>query len=91
MKHFEVDFWTVFGLIGQFVFGMRFVVQWIASERKKQSIIPIAFWYLSLAGSILLMIYSWQRGDIVFVLGFGLNLAIYARNLFLIRRQKNLI
>jgi lipid-A-disaccharide synthase-like uncharacterized protein len=74
----------IFGLAGQFVFFMRFAVQWYVSEKRKRSHIPVAFWYLSLGGGIMTFIYAWLRGDIVFTLSQGLGTLIYVRNLMLI-------
>ena len=82
------DFWVAFGLGGQLLFGSRFIVQWIASERKKQSHIPIQFWYLSLCGGIVTATYAIHRGDPVFILGQTAGLVVYARNLMLIYRQR---
>jgi len=79
--------WVFFGFAAQGVFMMRFVVQLIASERKKRSYVPIAFWYLSLAGGLMLLTYALVRRDPVFVLGQGLGIIIYARNLMLIRQR----
>ncbi len=81
--------WVFFGFFAQATFMMRFVLQLIASERKKRSYVPVAFWYLSLAGGLMLFIYALQRRDPVFVLGQGLGILIYARNLFLIYRRKD--
>lgn len=81
------DVWMVLGFTGQVLFGLRFVVQWIATERRKRSVIPVAFWYLSLAGSIVLLAYSIHRRDPVFIAGFSLNLIIYVRNLYFIHRR----
>ncbi len=80
--------WLIFGLGGQAVFMGRFIVQWIASERKGESVIPVAFWYISLAGSTILLIYSIHKQDIVFILGQSLGSVIYIRNLMLIYRKK---
>jgi lipid-A-disaccharide synthase-like uncharacterized protein len=74
----------VFGLSGQFVFFMRFGVQWFASERRGRSHIPIAFWYLSLVGGAMTLVYAWLRSDPVFILAQALGLLIYIRNLMLI-------
>jgi lipid-A-disaccharide synthase-like uncharacterized protein len=79
--------WVFFGFFAQGVFMMRFVVQLIASERKKRSYVPIAFWYLSLTGGLMLFVYAAVRRDPVFVLGQGLGIFIYARNLMLIRKR----
>jgi len=76
--------WYLFGFFGQFVFFMRFVVQWIASERKKQSVVPLAFWYISLAGSLMTIVYAVHIKDPVFTAAFCLNILIYIRNLHLI-------
>ena len=78
--------WLAIGIAGQLLFTARFVVQWIASEREKRSVIPIAFWYLSLVGSLILLSYAIYRRDPVFILGFSLNSLIYIRNLWLIYR-----
>ncbi len=76
--------WLAIGFLGEAVFGTRFLVQWIASERKKKSVIPVAFWYLSLLGSLILLAYAIFRMDPVIIAGFSLNLFIYVRNLYLI-------
>jgi lipid-A-disaccharide synthase-like uncharacterized protein len=79
--------WLVIGFIGQGIFGMRFVVQWLASEIKKKSVIPMSFWYLSIVGSLVLLSYAIYRKDPIFILGFSLNLIIYVRNITLRRRH----
>ncbi len=81
-------FWTVFGFVGQGLFFMRFFVQWIASEKKKKSIIPTSFWYFSLSGAILLLIYSIHLESWPFIIGQLCGFTIYARNLILIARHK---
>lgn len=78
----------IVGFLGQILFFGRFVVQWIASEKKGQSIIPESFWYLSLGGGLLLLAYSISIGDLVFTLGSSLNLIIYIRNIVLIKKSK---
>jgi lipid-A-disaccharide synthase-like uncharacterized protein len=80
--------WVTIGFLGQVLFGVRFVIQWLATEKKRESVIPIAFWYFSLAGGLVLFIYSIYRRDPVFIAGQGLGLFIYARNLYLIYRKK---
>lgn len=77
--------WVVIGLIGQLMFSMRFIVQWISSERARASVIPVAFWWFSLAGGVTLLAYALYRRDPVFVLGQSMGLVIYLRNLWLIR------
>ena len=80
--------WLVFGLLGQVIFGARFIVQWIASERKRQSHIPIVFWYLSIVGGIITTGYAIHKRDIVFIIGQGAGLIVYTRNLMLIYRAE---
>lgn len=80
--------WTAIGFLGQALFSMRFLIQWIHSERIKRSIVPEAFWYFSVAGGITLLAYAIYREDPVFILGQALGLVIYARNIWLIRRNK---
>lgn len=81
------DLWVLIGLFGQFLFSMRFFVQWVASERRKQSVIPISFWYLSIAGSAVLLLYAIRREDPVFILGQAFGTFVYVRNLMLIYRR----
>ena len=80
------DLWVVFGLAGQILFGSRFIVQWVASERRKSSYIPIMFWYLSLSGGVVTTIYAIHKKDPVFIIGQGAGLLVYVRNLALIYR-----
>ena len=82
--------WLIIGFIGQALFSMRFLVQWIYSEKHKKSLIPKAFWYFSLAGGITLFSYAILRGDPVFIAGQGLGLLIYVRNLMFLKSEKNL-
>jgi lipid-A-disaccharide synthase-like uncharacterized protein len=79
--------WLVIGFLGQALFTARFLVQWIKSERAKKSIIPVSFWYLSLAGSLTLLLYAIHRQDPVFIVGQTMGNVIYARNLILIKRH----
>lgn len=83
-------FWLVLGFAAQALFGSRFLVQWIASERKGESIIPLAFWYLSLAGGILLFSYAIYRKDPVFIFGQSCGILVYTRNLYFIYKKKRL-
>ena len=80
--------WIAIGFAGQSLFMMRFLWQWIQSERQKRSIIPIAFWYFSLAGGMTLFVYALHRRDPVFITGQALGLLVYSRNLLLIRRER---
>lgn len=78
--------WLAFGLLGNLAFGTRFFVQWIASERAGASVIPLAFWHLSIAGSLVLLVYAFHKRDPVFTLAYLPNAFIYLRNLWLIRK-----
>jgi lipid-A-disaccharide synthase-like uncharacterized protein len=80
--------WLALGLIGQALFSGRFLVQWIASERRKASVVPTAFWWFSIGGGVCLLTYAIYRGDPVFILGQSAGLIVYCRNLVLLRRQK---
>jgi lipid-A-disaccharide synthase-like uncharacterized protein len=79
--------WLIVGLAGQTVFSLRFVVQWVQSERAGKSIVPDVFWYLSIVGSALLLIYSLHRRDLVFILGQSAGFLVYTRNLALRRKE----
>jgi len=80
--------WIIIGFIGQAFFSMRFIVQWIASERQKMSIIPVSFWFFSIAGSLTLLAYAIYRQDPVFICGQSLGVLIYARNLYFIKQHR---
>ena len=85
----HVNAWVVFGMVGQILFGLRFLVQWVASERRGETTVPVAFWYLSLAGSLILFVYAlWYRQDIVITIGQSAGVFIYVRNLMLVRRPR---
>jgi lipid-A-disaccharide synthase-like uncharacterized protein len=77
-------FWLFIGFAGQALFSARFIVQWIVSERRRKSVVPIAFWFLSLGGGTLLLAYAVSRQDPVIILGQGTGLVVYLRNLWLI-------
>jgi len=81
--------WLIVGLLGQACFSARFLVQWIASERRRQSVVPVYFWHFSIAGGMVLLAYAIHRKDPVFILGQAVGLIIYARNLYLIARQRD--
>ncbi len=83
----EDPVWATTALIGQVIFGGRFILQWIVSEYKKRSHVPTAFWFMSLAGSLILLSYSVHIKNPVFMLGFSLNTLIYLRNLHLIYKH----
>lgn len=80
---------VVFGLLGQAVFMSRMVVQWVESERAKRSVIPIAFWYLSIIGSAMVLIYGFYKEDPVIILGQLFGFIVYIRNLYLIRTHQS--
>ena len=84
----NLNFFMVLGFIGQFFFSMRFIVQWVASEKHKKSVVPLAFWVFSVLGSFLLLIYAIYRKDPVFIIGQAPNLLIYFRNIWLIKTSK---
>ena len=81
--------WIIIGLAGQVFFTLRFVIQWIATERKKESTVPTLFWYLSIVGSMLLLAYALYRRDPVFILGQSFGVIVYFRNLYFIYKRKN--
>jgi len=85
-----VDGWTALGFAAQACFFSRFAVQWIASEREGRSVVPVAFWYLSLLGGAGLLSYAVARVDPVFIVGQAMGLLIYSRNLMLIRSERRL-
>jgi lipid-A-disaccharide synthase-like uncharacterized protein len=81
--------WIVLvGYIGQALFTMRFVVQWIATERARKSVIPVAFWFFSMGGGLLLFVYALYIRDPVFILGQGLGLFVYLRNLYFVYGER---
>jgi lipid-A-disaccharide synthase-like uncharacterized protein len=79
--------WIVIGLLGQTAFFARFLVQWIASERAGESYIPLSFWYLSVVGSLVMLVYAIHRKEPIFLLGQLPNVFVYTRNIMLIRRN----
>ena len=76
--------WVVIGFVGQAIFGGRFILQWIASERRRESHIPIQFWYMSIVGGAITTAYAIHRRDPVFIVGQAAGLIVYIRNLMLI-------
>ena len=80
--------WLAIGFAGQALFSARFLVQWVSSERRKRSVIPIAFWYFSLAGGATLFAYALHIGDPVFILGQSMGVLIYSRNLYFIHKER---
>jgi lipid-A-disaccharide synthase-like uncharacterized protein len=84
----KFDAWVVLGFIAQGFFTMRFVVQWIASERAKKSVFPVAFWFFSIGGGLLLFVYALTIKDPVFILGQGFGVFVYLRNLYFVYRER---
>ena len=85
----RLDWWVLLGFVAQAFFTMRFVVQWLASEKVGKSVIPLAFWWFSIGGGLLLFVYALYRRDPVFILGQGFGVFVYLRNLqFVLRARK---
>ena len=80
--------WLIVGFVGMSMFAARFLVQWIVSEREKRSVVPLAFWYFSIGGGVILFTYACYRADPVFILGQSMGLLIYTRNLWLIYAER---
>jgi lipid-A-disaccharide synthase-like uncharacterized protein len=81
------DWWVLLGFLAQAFFTARFAVQWLASERAGKSVIPLAFWWLSIGGGVLLFVYALYRKDPVFIAGQGFGVFVYARNLYFVLRD----
>jgi lipid-A-disaccharide synthase-like uncharacterized protein len=81
--------WVIVGFLGQGIFSARFLLQWVQSERAGRSIMPMAFWWLSLVGSALLLTYSLHKQDLVFILGQSAGFIVYTRNLVLLRKESS--
>ena len=89
-EYFTTDkIFLYIGIFGQLCFSMRFIIQWIYSEKAKKSVIPIAFWYFSLVGGIILLIYAIYHRDPVFIMGQAPGVFIYSRNIYLINKNRN--
>ncbi len=84
----RADWWLILGFAAQALFTMRFLVQWIASERAGHSVIPLAFWYFSLGGGVLLLIYALYRKDAVFIAGQAFGVFVYLRNLYFVLHDR---
>jgi lipid-A-disaccharide synthase-like uncharacterized protein len=84
----RLDWWVALGLVAQFLFTMRFLVQWIASERAGHSVIPVAFWIFSIFGGVLLLVYALYRKDAVFIAGQAFGVFVYLRNLYFVLRDR---
>ena len=83
--------WLAVGFMGQLMFSGRFLVQWVYSERRRESVVPVLFWWLSLAGGSFLLSYAILRKDPVIILGQSAGLVVYFRNLVLIRRTRKAV
>ena len=81
--------WIAVGLLGQLLFFLRFFFQWLVSEKRKESTVPISFWYFSISGGLILLSYAIYRKDPVFILGQSMGVFIYARNLYFIHGKKD--
>jgi lipid-A-disaccharide synthase-like uncharacterized protein len=90
-KIVNIDLWIIFGFIAQFVFFMRFIVQWWSSEKAKKTVVPNLFWYLSMAGTTMIFFYSLKRKDIVFISASCLNFFLYLRNLIIAKKAEKSI
>ncbi|WP_422924180.1 lipid-A-disaccharide synthase N-terminal domain-containing protein [Singulisphaera sp. PoT] len=84
----HMSIWVKIGFLGQAVFTARFVVQWVASEKKRDSVMPVAFWWLSLSGGLILLSYAIHRKDPVIILGQAMGLVVYVRNLMLVAKAQ---
>jgi lipid-A-disaccharide synthase-like uncharacterized protein len=84
----RLDWWVVLGLLAQGLFTMRFVLQWIASERAGHSVIPVTFWMFSIGGGLLLLVYALYRKDPVFIAGQAFGVFVYLRNLYFVLRDR---
>jgi len=83
-----MSLWVKIGFLGQAAFTARFLVQWVASEKKKDSVVPVAFWWLSIVGGVILLSYAIHRRDPVIIVGQAMGLLVYARNLMLVERAR---
>ena len=84
----NANVWLAIGFLGQSLFSARFIVQWLVSEKRRKSVTPVAFWYFSLAGGVILLSYAIHRRDSVFMVGQATGLIVYVRNLMLITRGR---
>ena len=84
----NIDWWVLLGVVAQGLFTMRFVVQWLASEKAGRSVVPMTFWWFSIGGGALLLMYALYRRDPVFILGQGFGVFVYIRNLQFVLRAR---
>ena len=88
LNYYEI-IWVLFGTLGQLIFFSRWIIQWISSEKSKSSIIPVAFWWCSLLGGIITLVYAHHIGSFPFMLAQAIGIGVYSRNLLLIYRRQN--
>ena len=84
----NANLWMAIGFLGQAIFTARFLVQWVVSEKKRDSVVPVAFWWLSLFGGMTLLSYAVSRRDPVIIVGQGMGLFVYIRNLMLVGKAR---
>ena len=84
----RLDWWVLLGFVAQAFFTMRFLVQWLASEKVGKSVIPMAFWWFSIGGGLLLLVYALYRRDPVFIAGQAFGVFVYLRNLYFVLRER---
>jgi lipid-A-disaccharide synthase-like uncharacterized protein len=87
----RLDWWVLLGFVAQGLFAMRFLVQWIASERAGRSVIPLAFWLFSIGGGLLLLVYALYRKDPVFIAGQAFGVFVYLRNIHFVLRERKAV
>jgi lipid-A-disaccharide synthase-like uncharacterized protein len=86
----KLDWWLLLGFVAQGLFAMRFLVQWVASERAGRSVIPLAFWIFSICGGLLLLVYALYRKDPVFIAGQAFGVFVYLRNVYFVLRERKM-
>ena len=91
IDYFNLDFWTLWGLIAQGFFFLRLIIQWVRSEKEKKTVVPLSFWWLGIIGAIMLLFYAIIRKDLVFLITSVLQLIIYFRNYVIARRVEGKI
>ena len=89
IDYFNLDFWTLWGLIAQGFFFLRLIIQWLRSEKEKKTVVPLSFWWLGIVGAIMLLLYAIIRKDLVFLITSILQLIIYFRNYVIARSVKD--
>lgn len=86
-----LDPWVIVGFTGQFIFFLRFAIQWYTSERRRRTVVPESFWYFSVVGGLITLVYAIRIQDPVFMMAQTLGLVIYIRNIVLIRRRHGVL